>query len=93
MSEVLMPLVYQSGLGAVGGFIVGYALKKVAKIVAIFIGLFILALVYLGYRGIITINYEALGRAVSGVLGFAGQVGDWISPIISHLPRALRVCG
>lgn len=88
MSEILTPLVYQLGLGAVGGFIVGYALKKVMKIVAVLIGLFILALIYLGYRGIITINYEALGRAVSGALGLAGQAGNWIAPIISHLPFA-----
>jgi uncharacterized membrane protein (Fun14 family) len=28
MSEVITPVVYQLGLGAVGGFIVGFALKK-----------------------------------------------------------------
>jgi len=28
MSEIITPVVYQLGLGAVGGFIVGFALKK-----------------------------------------------------------------
>jgi uncharacterized membrane protein (Fun14 family) len=88
MSAVLTPIVYQLGLGAVGGFVVGYAFKKITKIVVIIIGLFVLALIYLGYKGILIINYAALGSAVSGALGWAGQAGDWISPIISHLPFA-----
>ena len=88
MSAILTPLAYQLGLGAAGGFIVGYALKKLTKIIAVVVGLFVLALVYLGYRGIITINYEALGSAVSGALGLTGQALDWIGPIISHLPFA-----
>jgi len=88
MSAVLSPLGYQLGIGGVGGFIAGYALKKFMKIVAVIIGLFILALVYLGYKGIISINYDELGKAVSGGLGLTGQAADWIAPIIAHLPFA-----
>jgi uncharacterized membrane protein (Fun14 family) len=84
----LSPLAYQFGVGGVGGFIAGYALKKLMKIVAIIIGLFILALVYLGYKGIISINYSALGGSVSGALGLTGQAADLIAPIIAHLPFA-----
>ncbi len=80
------PLGYQIGLGAVGGFIAGYALKKVTKIVAVIIGLIVLLLVYLGYKGIININYGALGDSVSSALGLAGQAKDWLAPIIAHLP-------
>jgi len=86
--SALTPLAYQLGLGGIGGFIAGYALKKLMKIVAIVIGLFILALVYLGYKGIITINYGELGNAVSGGLGLTGQAAEWITPIIAHLPFA-----
>ena len=32
MSEILTPVVYQLGLGGIGGFIVGYAIKKIVKI-------------------------------------------------------------
>jgi uncharacterized membrane protein (Fun14 family) len=28
LSEILTPVVYELGLGAVGGFVVGFALKK-----------------------------------------------------------------
>jgi len=88
MSEVLSPLGYQLGIGGIGGFIAGYALKKFMKIVAVIIGLFILALVYLGYKGIISINYSALGDSVSGALGLTGAAAEWIAPIIAHLPFA-----
>ncbi len=86
--SVLSPLAYQFGVGGVGGFIAGYALKKLMKIVAVIIGFFILALVYLGYNGIISVNYSALGDSVSGALGLTGQAADWIAPIIAHLPFA-----
>ena len=86
--SALTPLAYQLGIGGVGGFIAGYALKKLMKIVAIVIGLFILALVYLGYKGIITINYGELGNAVSSGLGLSGQAAELITPIIAHLPFA-----
>ena len=44
MSEVLTPVVYQLGLGAVGGFIIGFALKNITKLLIVTIGLFVLAL-------------------------------------------------
>ena len=84
----LSPLAYQFGVGGVGGFIAGYALKKLMKLVVVIIGLFILALVYLGYKGILSVNYDALGNSVSGALGLTGQAADLITPIIAHLPFA-----
>ena len=66
LSEILTPVVYELGLGAVGGFVVGYALKKIAKIFLIVIGIFIAALLYLGARDIISINFGALWSAIGG---------------------------
>ena len=88
MSAILSPLGYQVGIGGVGGFIAGYALKKLVKLAVVIIGIFILALAYLGYKGIININYGALGDSVSGALGLTGQAADWLAPIIAHLPLA-----
>jgi uncharacterized membrane protein (Fun14 family) len=86
--SAITPLIYQLGLGGIGGFIAGYAMKKFMKIVAVIIGLFILALIYLGYQGIISINYSELGNAVKDGLGLTGAAADWIAPIIAHLPFA-----
>jgi uncharacterized membrane protein (Fun14 family) len=66
MSEILPPLAFQMGAGGIGGFIVGYAIKKLSKLIAVIIGLFLIALIYLGTQGIISINYSALWDALSG---------------------------
>ncbi len=88
MSEIVTPLVFQLGAGAVGGFVVGYAIKKVAKLIVVLIGVFLLALVYLSSQGILYVNYDKLFDAVSGGLGGAGSAVGWLTPIIAHLPFA-----
>ena len=86
LSEVLTPVVYELGLGAVGGFVVGFALKKIAKIFLIVIGIFIAALLYLGASDIISINFGALWDAVGGWLGGAGAAASWLVGLIAILP-------
>ncbi len=86
--SAVTPLVYQLGLGGIGGFIAGFALKKMMKLAALIIGIFVIALVYLGYQGIISINYSELGKAVSGALGLTGTAANFLGPIIAHLPFA-----
>jgi uncharacterized membrane protein (Fun14 family) len=86
LSEILTPVVYELGLGAVGGFVVGFALKKIAKIFLIVIGIFIAALLYLGASDIISINFGALWDAVGGWLGGAGQALGWLVGFIAIIP-------
>jgi len=86
MSEILSPLAYQLGVGGIGGFVVGYAFKKISKLIIVLIGLFIIALLYLGTSGIININYEALWKALEGSFSFAGQAASWLIGLISILP-------
>jgi uncharacterized membrane protein (Fun14 family) len=86
MSEIIAPVVYQLGLGAVGGFIIGFALKKIAKLFIVVLGIFILALLYLGVGNIISINFGALWNAISGWLGGAGQAASWLIGLISLIP-------
>ena len=86
MSEIITPIVYQLGIGAVGGFVAGFVLKKIAKLFLIVIGLFIAALLYLGVSGVININYGALWDSVANGLGGAGQAASWLVGLISLLP-------
>jgi uncharacterized membrane protein (Fun14 family) len=74
------------GIGGIGGFVVGYAFKKISKLIIVLIGLFIIALLYLGTSGIVNINYTALWDAVTGWLGSAGGAFSWLIGIISLLP-------
>jgi uncharacterized membrane protein (Fun14 family) len=86
MSEILSPVVYQLGLGAVGGFVVGFALKKLAKLFIVLIGIFVVVLLYLGTSGVISINYNALWSTIAGWLGGAAQAAGWLVGLISLLP-------
>jgi len=88
MSEIFPSLGYQLGIGGIGGFIVGYALKKLSKLIVIVLGLFIAALLYLGVQGIIGINYGALWNALANSLGMAESAFSWIVGAISLLPFA-----
>ena len=86
MSELVSPVVYQLGLGGIGGFVVGFALKKITKLFIVIIGLFILALLYLSVNGVININYNALWTTIANGLGLAGQAASWVIGLISLLP-------
>jgi len=88
MSELLTPLVYQLGIGGILGFFAGYAIKKLTKLIAALIGALALLLIYLGYEGIITINYNKLIDKIQSLLGIIGQAPNLVTPIISSLPFA-----
>lgn len=86
MSEIFPSLAYQLGIGGIGGFIVGYTIKKLSKLIVILIGLFLIVLIYMGTSGIININYEKFGEALTGLFSFAGQATSWLIGLISLLP-------
>jgi uncharacterized membrane protein (Fun14 family) len=88
MSDLISPLAFQLGIGGVGGFIVGYALKKLSKLILIVIGLFIIALIYLSTQGVININYGGLWNALNSLLGEATSAFSWLVGVISLLPFA-----
>lgn len=81
-------LVYQLGIGAVGGFLAGYALKKISKLILVLIGLLTIFLLYLGTSGIISIDYGKLWEAFAGILAFAGEMTGWLVSLVSLLPFA-----
>lgn len=66
----------------------GYAVKKVAKVVAVIIGLFFLGLQYLAYKGIIDVNYGALEEWSANVLGSAAAAEGVLGAMIANLPFA-----
>lgn len=57
-------LVTTLGVGGIAGWAVGYTLKKVAKILAIIIGISVVSLQYLAYKNWITIDWEKVQSAV-----------------------------
>ena len=54
------PFAATIGGGFFAGILIGYALKKVVKLVAIVVGLFFAGLAYLQYQQILNINWNKL---------------------------------
>jgi uncharacterized membrane protein (Fun14 family) len=57
MATDLAPFVGTVGGGFFIGFITGYAIKKVIKLAAVIVGLFIAALAYLQYQRILNVDW------------------------------------
>ncbi|MCX8168742.1 MAG: hypothetical protein N3E39_00740 [Candidatus Methanomethylicia archaeon] len=82
------PIIFQLGAGGITGFIVGYALKKLLKILMVIVGLFILALAYLQWSGIVRVDYTALINKIEGMTkGIFGEPAI-INQIIANIPLA-----
>ena len=93
MADIITPLIGELGIGGIGGFLVGWALKKVAKLVAIIIGLGFLGLQYLSYKGIITIDYSALVKIANDLVGKASGAQGLLTDLIVHLPFGAAFIG
>src|SRR5919109_1595184 len=57
------------GGGFLGGVLLGYALKKVVKLTAIIVGLFIAGLAYLQYQQIAYFDWNRIEGMVTATLG------------------------
>ena len=79
------PLIFQLGVGGAGGFLAGYAVKKIAKILAFFAGIYFLSLLYLNQTGVINVNYEKFLEIISG-FATNEQVTNLFSMAVASLP-------
>ncbi len=52
------------GFGGAMGFILGFTLKRIFKFLTLLIGLYILSLIWLADKGIITVNWSGVELAV-----------------------------
>ena len=82
MSDIFTPILMQLGIGAIGGFFVGYLLKKVLKF-ALIIGIFTFILIYFVYESSIQIDYSQL---ISSIETLATPAYNFIYPVISQIP-------
>ena len=57
------------GGGFFGGLLLGYALKKIVKIVAVILGLFIAGLAYLQYQHMASFNWDRIEGLLTSTLG------------------------
>jgi uncharacterized membrane protein (Fun14 family) len=59
---------FSAGGGFLFGAVAGYAIKKVMKIAAVIVGLFLAGLAYLSYRGWIDVKWTAMENATRSTL-------------------------
>ncbi|WP_297063699.1 FUN14 domain-containing protein [Thermococcus sp.] len=71
------------GVGAVVGFVTGYAFKKLMKLAMALIGAYILSLFYLQQKGVITINTDKLFNLTNNI---AQQVVSAGQKVLGILP-------
>jgi uncharacterized membrane protein (Fun14 family) len=55
------------GGGFFGGLLLGYALKKIAKLIAVLVGLFLAGLAYLQYQQIASVNWYKIEDVISTI--------------------------
>ena len=75
------------GSGAVIGAIIGFAFKKIAKVIAVLVGLELAVFKFLESRGILTVDWEALtGGIVEVTEGATSSTPpSWVNTILSTL--------
>src|ERR671914_465639 len=66
--ESFGPTAATLGGGFFVGILIGYALKRVIKIVAVIVGLFLAALAYLQYHQIANVNWNKLQQVSEGAI-------------------------
>jgi uncharacterized membrane protein (Fun14 family) len=84
MSEVLnpiLPIIVPLSIGGIGGFFVGYAVKKVYRL-AVIIGAFIFLVAYMAYVNVLNVDIGGLSETVST---FVAAFSPFIVPLASSL--------
>ncbi len=80
------PILSTIGGGFFVGILIGYALKKVVKIVAIVVGLFFAGLAYLQYQQIVNIDWNKLQP-------FSQNAAMTVLNATKYIPRFSNVSG
>jgi uncharacterized membrane protein (Fun14 family) len=93
LSDILTPLAGELGIGGIGGYLAGWAMKKAAKMVAIILGLGFLGLQYLAYQGIIAIDYTALKDWANSLVGQASGMQNLLTDFVAHVPFGAAFIG
>jgi uncharacterized membrane protein (Fun14 family) len=62
------------GGGFFGGVLLGYAMKKVIRIAAVVVGLFITGLAFLQYQQIASINWDKIEGSITGLTSATASI-------------------
>lgn len=66
----------QMGGSAILGAVIGFAAKKIAKILALLVGLELVVFKFLESRGVLAVNWDRLGNASADISQQGAEVGQ-----------------
>lgn len=67
--DIITPISATAGGGFFGGLLLGYAIKKVVKLIAVIAGLFITGLAYLQYQHVALFDWNRIEVLASAAVG------------------------
>jgi len=85
LNESLITIVFQLVLGGVGGFLIGYAVRKVLKI-ALIVGVVVFALILLAYANVINVDYSGLSETATTMVNAINPALSMLAPLLAHVP-------
>jgi uncharacterized membrane protein (Fun14 family) len=85
MSAIITQFFLSLGVSGIGGFLIGYATKKTLKIIGVFLGLYLISLLYLMHIKVIKIDFVNLFATVNNLFN---QALSFFSNIVTYLPVA-----
>jgi len=85
VSEAFAPILFQLGIGGIGGFFIGYAIRKVVK-VALILGIVIFSVMFLAYTNVIAIDYGGLVEMASNFVNAINPALGLFTLLLVHLP-------
>lgn len=72
-------------IGGVGGYFMGYLLKRIVKVLLIGLGILVFAVASLAFIGTINVNYEGMVTGIANLLN-AQQVSMLLQAVVGNLP-------
>jgi len=84
-TENIYPIVSTIGGGFFAGALIGFALKKIVKLVAVVVGLFLGGLAYLQYQQIVNIDWQKLQAVSQNVVTMLANATTQISNHLSNI--------
>ena len=76
--EHLTPIATSVGLGGITGFVLGYFLRKILKLILFAVGGILALLMYLQYQGLITVNMAKVQSYTDGIVSTLSNTNSTI---------------
>ncbi len=72
-------------IGGIGGFFIGYAIRKFFKI-ALILGVVVFSLIVLAYTNVIDVNYGELSEMAEEFIDAVNPALGVFTPLLIHIP-------